>query len=118
MVSRKFEQSTTVASQRHLGGHTGLLLQSLFKRVSSAPEIRYKDAFRESLLLKGEQAIIQFASHILFVVIYKTRFNEILRYKQLTWDVVLFLGCYANTCKKTENTAAMEVYIYMKPAKI
>lgn len=42
LVERKFEQSTTVASQRHLGGHTGLLLQSLFKRVSSAPESNIK----------------------------------------------------------------------------
>lgn len=38
LVRRKFEQSTTVASQRHFGGHTGLLLQSLFNRVSSAPK--------------------------------------------------------------------------------
>jgi len=28
--------------------------------------------------------------------------------KQFTWDVVLFLGCYGNTCKKTEDTAAMK----------
>jgi len=42
LVRRKFEQSTTVASQRHLGGQTGLLLQSLFKRVSSAPETNIK----------------------------------------------------------------------------
>lgn len=42
LVRRKFEQSTTVASQRHLGGHTGLLLQSLFKRVSSEPETNIK----------------------------------------------------------------------------
>lgn len=38
LVRRKLEQSTTVASHRHFGGHTGLLLQSLFNRVSSEPE--------------------------------------------------------------------------------
>lgn len=42
LVRRKFEQSTTVASHRHLAGQTGLLLQSLFKRVSSEPETNIK----------------------------------------------------------------------------
>lgn len=38
LVSFRLEQSTTLDSQRHLGGHTGSLLQALFRRVSSVPE--------------------------------------------------------------------------------
>lgn len=37
LVSFRLEQSTTFASQRHLGGHTGSLLQALFRRMSSVP---------------------------------------------------------------------------------
>lgn len=63
--------------------------------------------------------------HYLVCVTYTTTYTktdfcikEILRQNQLTWDVVLFLGCYGNTCKKTENTAAMKAQINMKPAQI
>lgn len=38
LVSFRLEQSTTLDSQRHLGGHTGSLLQALFRRVSSVPD--------------------------------------------------------------------------------
>lgn len=38
--------------------------------------------------------------------------------KQLTWDVVLLLGCYGNTYKKTENTAAMKTQKTMQTAQI
>lgn len=38
LVSFRLEQSTTLDSQRHFGGHTGSLLQALFRRVSSVPE--------------------------------------------------------------------------------
>lgn len=38
LVSFRLEQSTTLDSQRHLGGHTGSLLQALLRRVSSVPE--------------------------------------------------------------------------------
>lgn len=37
LVSFRPEQSTTPDSQRHLGGHTGSLLQALLTRASSVP---------------------------------------------------------------------------------
>lgn len=38
LLSFRPEQSTTLDSQRHLGGHTGSLLQALLRRASSVPD--------------------------------------------------------------------------------
>lgn len=62
LVSFRLEQSTTFDSQRHLGGHTGSLLQALFRRVSSVPE-HEKKANTYILITQNDISLVPIPTH-------------------------------------------------------
>lgn len=84
LVSRRLEQSTTLASHRHLTGHTGLLLHSWLSRRSSAPETGRRHG------LVG--APVPLKLHV----------------KGLTWDVVLLLGCWKRKMETVKKVLTFE----------